>query len=547
LFEGTAEQKIALTEFREKQITKVAEQEAKARLEAAVEERYKEAEFKARIDESETAAAYVAMQKELDLFEGTSSQKAQLAAYWARQISEIADKELRTRLEKDVEAQYKAAALTASLTDNRVDDLEVARDKEFALFQGTEEQKALLAKKYAKEIADASIAEARRVFEEQKTLAEKQKDWKKFASLTFQDQAKDTEVGKMAGFGGGVAVDPASMAIQALAEFAMEIENVQKVLNPFGTILEGASSLLEPMTNDALQPLVDILMEVGEVLGQEAAPFLTLFATGLRVAAGIIRIAMVPMKLVGAAFLWLNDYVIVPFGNFVINTINAVIKLLNKLPFVNIKLLETLQTSTQIAAAEKQIAEKIEAVSDTMDAVSDMFDERREDLDDAYSKNVTSLKNLLELGAISESDYASRMDRVNTQYEASVAALDAQEEAQLAVLQSILDALNDGNNIATAALRAAGVQGYAVGAVEIPQTQAAIVHKGETIIPASFAEGLRSGQLTLGKGSSSSSVYQTVVNVTVQGSVQAENNLADAIARRINQRERRGMLELENA
>jgi hypothetical protein len=89
--------------------------------------------------------------------------------------------------------------------------------------------------------------------------------------------------------------------------------------------------------------------------------------------------------------------------------------------------------------------------------------------------------------------------------------------------------------------------GFAEGAVEIPFDQIAVVHKGETIVPKTFAAGLRSGELTLGKGSASSPiVYQTTVNVTVQGSVQAENNLADTIARTINKRERRGMLELES-
>jgi len=41
------------------------------------------------------------------------------------------------------------------------------------------------------------------------------------------------------------------------------------------------------------------------------------------------------------------------------------------------------------------------------------------------------------------------------------------------------------------------LRGYAVGAVNIPNDQIAQIHKGETIIPATFADGLRQGKLSL--------------------------------------------------
>ncbi|HOV64577.1 MAG TPA: hypothetical protein PLG43_11920, partial [Spirochaetia bacterium] len=388
---------------------------------------------------------------------------------------------------------------------------------------------------------------------------------------------------------GEVSVDPVSMAIQALAEFAMGIENVQKVLNPFSTILEGASILLQPLINDLLQPIVTLLYEVGEVVGSVLSPFLSLFATNIRIVVGLLNIIKEPIDMVGRAFLWLNDHVIVPAGNFVIELLNTMIAAINwALGWlgVSISYIDKLKTSTDLMDG---INRQLEAIDDQMQAVRDMFDDRRKDLDDAYQKNVTSLKNLLELGAISENDYAQRMSQTNKQYESAVDALEAEEKQQLDVLQEIRDRLNSGINVyqqsgsapevttmwdeaaktakswgsdvpvlghvagyavgaAKGLIKGIGkIFGFAEGAVEIPFDQIAVVHKGETIVPKTFAAGLRSGELTLGKGSASSPiVYQTTVNVTVQGSVQAENNLADTIARTINKRERRGMLELES-
>jgi hypothetical protein len=85
---------------------------------------------------------------------------------------------------------------------------------------------------------------------------------------------------------------------------------------------------------------------------------------------------------------------------------------------------------------------------------------------------------------------------------------------------------------------------HADGTPYIPQDHIAMVHKGESIIPQTFADGIRSGEMVLsGKGGASSmdsgSVY---VTVNVAGSVSTENDLAASIAKNIYTQRKRGLL-----
>jgi len=268
-----------------------------------------------------------------------------------------------------------------------------------------------------------------------------------------------------------------------------------------------------------------------------------LFVTGLKIATGLINILVVPaLKLVGKAFAWLNDSVIVPVGNFFIGMINGVIKLINKALGwlgVHIEELGKIATTTELEATEKAMSDAKDKLSKAMSDLSETFDEKRSDLQDAYNKNISSLQNLLELGAISEADYASRVGSLNTQFDLDMASLDEQETAQTAILEDILKELEDGNLTAAAALALAGIPAYANGTTSVPQTTRAVVHKGETIIPESFSQGIRNGDLTLGRTDSGQTIiYKT--EVYVSGSVLAEDDLADTIDKVTARRSGRG-------
>lgn len=82
-----------------------------------------------------------------------------------------------------------------------------------------------------------------------------------------------------------------------------------------------------------------------------------------------------------------------------------------------------------------------------------------------------------------------------------------------------------------------------VGSTNIPKDQMGTVHAGEAIIPQTFAEGIRSGEMVLSGtdevGSGGSPVY---VTVNVEGSVSAENDLATSVAQAIYTQRKRGLL-----
>ena len=68
------------------------------------------------------------------------------------------------------------------------------------------------------------------------------------------------------------------------------------------------------------------------------------------------------------------------------------------------------------------------------------------------------------------------------------------------------------------------------------------VHKNEGIIPATFMDSIRSGELTLSSGGNDGSGQAVNVYVNVEGSVQTENDLAASIARNIYVQRRQGAL-----
>ena len=87
-------------------------------------------------------------------------------------------------------------------------------------------------------------------------------------------------------------------------------------------------------------------------------------------------------------------------------------------------------------------------------------------------------------------------------------------------------------NVLTGGLWGLGkkIFGWDVGSWSIPEDQFAMVHQGEIIVPRTFSEGIRSGELTLshaGNGGKTESPLYVTVNVG--GSVVTENQLIDSV------------------
>ena len=70
------------------------------------------------------------------------------------------------------------------------------------------------------------------------------------------------------------------------------------------------------------------------------------------------------------------------------------------------------------------------------------------------------------------------------------------------------------------------------------------IHRRELIVPATFAEGVRRGDISIGGGKGSGSGTTEVYNVTinVEGSVLAEGKLVDTVITGIQTKRKRGAL-----
>src|SRR5574344_2700898 len=72
------------------------------------------------------------------------------------------------------------------------------------------------------------------------------------------------------------------------------------------------------------------------------------------------------------------------------------------------------------------------------------------------------------------------------------------------------------------------IPALAVGTTDVPFDMFAQIHQGEAVIPKTFMDGVRSGELSIGRNNGGGSNYYVTVNVA--GNVTAENDLAVSIA-----------------
>jgi hypothetical protein len=269
--------------------------------------------------------------------------------------------------------------------------------------------------------------------------------------------------------------DPLAQLAIALATFLLSIENVNKVLNPFTTILEGARAVVEPLMNDALQPLVDMLTQLGAVIGLVLAPFIGIIQILSDFAYVLSIFLLIPLQMLGAAFAWFQDYVIVPVGNAFIDMINGVIEGINHALGwlgVDIKPLERLKTTTEALAKAQEDAAKAVRASKAMDALSQTLDYLKNKLNDTIDTQVKSLQDLYEVGAISAQDYQSQVNALNaqrdTKYTNTVSVADQQLDnlksisERIGVLTGIQQHIKDDkltNDQISALVTAAGISG----------------------------------------------------------------------------------------
>ena len=388
-----------------------------------------------------------------------------------------------------------------------------------------------------------------------------------FAVEETKSQIASTEAGSVVqsaetgGIGGVIAT-----IIESLVGFMLAIESVNKLLNFISTTLSPMFAVLEPLIDSALEPFSDFLEEIGRTAGMILAPAFNVLALALSPVSAALKILSPVLQAVAKVFEWLNNYVIVPIGNAFIDVINAVIGLLNKIPFVNIKKLDRLNV---IGEKADEMAEEFEKYTELLNS---KFERQKSAVEEMLQSQLDALQSQYELGLISREEYESQAEKYQATADEKLYEINKEqkilleqisentyralpEEQQQAAAKSYaqkwgekvpvlghlaggaVDVVTTVVDTVVSAGKAVGgffkklfTWSWDVGTPNIPFDHLAMVHQGETIIPRTFAEGIRSGELSLvgGKGSASSG-QPVYISINVAGSVVTENELVDVI------------------
>lgn len=408
----------------------------------------------------------------------------------------------------------------------------------------------------------------------------------KVAGGTAMEQVAGTQLGSAAmsatsgmASGGllGAVLGPLAQFVTALLEAILALENVQKILNWARTIVEKMFDVIGPMLNDGLQPIVDLLETLGTTMGKILAPLINMAnALNSITLVPVLKMVEAVLSAVGSVFEWLNNHVIVPFGNALIDIANGLIDMLNKIPGVDIDKIAKLRL---IGEAAEEMAKEMERQAER---VRLMYDRQKSAVEDQLQSQLESLSSQYELGLISRSEYEQQAEKYSTAADEKIIELNEAQTEILAQIEantyagavgntsgladtrrsyaekwgekvpiigsiagsvadfavSAWDAMNDwGSKVADGWNDFWSGNWFDVGTPYVPSDQLAMVHKGETIVPRTFADSIRSGELALvgrnGQGGAAGGGSPIYVTVTVGGSVLAERDLVDAVHRGI--------------
>ena len=298
---------------------------------------------------------------------------------------------------------------------------------------------ANIRKHYDKQIAEAREKAQKEYWQKEAENAAKQlregnidgKTVAKYTGATAVNSIEGTDLGNLL-----TAVSTAASAIMSLVAAVisclLEIENVKKILNWAGTIVEKIFSFIGPIIDDTLAPLVELLETVGETIGQILTPLfaviqilatLTGFTTILKVLAAIL-------KVVGGAFEWIYNKVIVPVGNKIVTIFNKVIDALNKIPFVNIKKLEELNYVGEMAEEMAEITAK------NLDAIKRKYERMKQNVDSILNAQLDALKSQYELGLISRQEYEQQAEKYAAEADSKIYDINKEMEDTLEAIEN---------------------------------------------------------------------------------------------------------------
>ena len=305
---------------------------------------------------------------------------------------------------------------------------------------------ANIRKHYDKQIAEAREKAQKEYWQKEAENAAKQlregnidgKTVAKYSGATAVNSIEGTDLGNLL-----TAVSTAASAIMSLVAAVisclLEIENVKKILNWAGTIVEKIFSFIGPIIDDTLAPLVELLETVGETIGQILTPLFGMIQilTTLSGLTTVLKVLSAVLKLVGGAFEWLYNNVIVPVGNKFVDIVNDIITLLNKLPWVNINKLEKLNYVGEMAEEMAEIAEK------NLDAVKRKFERQKSVVESLLDAQLDALKSQYELGLISRQEYEKQAEKYAEEADSKIYDINSTMEKHLEAIENGTEEIED--------------------------------------------------------------------------------------------------------
>ncbi len=395
-------------------------------------------------------------------------------------------------------------------------------------------------------------------------------------SSTSSTEAGQVAQGAMQGGLIGAAAAALQAFISAIINALSELENGKKALNFITTIVSKIFDVIGPFVNDALAPAIEFFETLGTTIGKIIKP-LAAIAENIAEMEPILQIVTGLLDLIGTLFdkLW---EVTRPFVNFIAKLYNTVVSWINSVFGTSIKMMKTFSEDASDTA---------DALEATEDKIRNSFQNQIDAVNDLLSAQVSSIKTQYELGLISRESYNTQAAAYTAAAEAETTSLQNKMNEALQKIESttadtyqtladdwastnslIKDVIKAIGNIATggisgtvgdivndfksgdtgkgigetiAEVTTGGLYGigegighafgwWDVGSTRIPADQFGMVHKDETIIPKTFSDGIRSGEMALvgGNGSSGGSTVISI-SLNVEGSVLTKNELIDDV------------------
>lgn len=418
---------------------------------------------------------------------------------------------------------------------------------------------AELTKQYDKEIAEARKKKNPTVAQEAATAA----------NSAIQGTDVGTIVSTMQS-GGSVW----GALLQIVLKAVGSLESFQKGLNLITETLKKVFTRLEPLLKNAmniiekiLDALADALTPIFAIIIALCNEFTKLLFQGLKPIFKII-------ELIGKILIDIFNEVVVPISEVITDIINAIIGFINDIFGADLDYLEAFE---KIVIATEELTDEIEK---QQNLIKKKYERMQDAIKEQLQSQLDALKSQYELGLISREEYESQAEQYASEADEKLYDLEKEMNTRLAEIsanteaalnesqkeraekttkgllngESLVDVIDKsatGGVIADikkgdwksaakdAALQVVTGGWYGIGKTfglwdvgtsNQPADQWGMVHQGEIIVPRTFSDGIRSGELTLSRSAENRQTASPIyVTVNVGGSVLSENQLVDSV------------------